>query len=137
MNRRDQKPGDTASQYGAEFKKLYDKVYQDRNPETRREDLLRRFLEGLTDENARFQIEFVKEPADIEEAIRHVIYFTGAKKSNLVDDSDKRQKKMARQVLKRKEPKKATIKPQTETKGRDSPRDRDNAAEGDTLTRDR
>lgn len=98
FNRRDQKPGETAILYGAELKRLYDKAYPNRNSGTRCEDLLRRFLDGLNDENARFQIEFVKDPADIDEAIRHVINFTEARKASYTDDQDKRPKKIARQV---------------------------------------
>lgn len=98
FNRRDQKPGKTSIQFGAELKRLYDKAYPNRNSGTRCEDLLRRFLDGLNDENARFQIEFVKDPADIDEAIRHVINFTEPRKASYTDDQDKKPKKIARQV---------------------------------------
>lgn len=98
FNRRDQKPGETAIQYGAELKRLYDKAYPNRNSGTRYEDLLRRFLDGINDENARFQIEFVKDPEYIDEAIRHVINFTEARKASYTDDQDKRPKKIARPV---------------------------------------
>lgn len=98
FNRRDQKPGETTIQYGTELKRLYAKAYPNRNSWNRCEDLLLRFLDGLNDENARFQIEFVKDPADIDEAIRHVINFTEARKGSYTDDQDKRPKKIARQV---------------------------------------
>lgn len=93
FNRRDQKPGETAIHYGAELKRLYDKAYPKRNSGTRCEDLLRRFLNGRNDDNARFQIEFVKDPADIDEAIRYVINFIEGRTASYTDDQDKRQKK--------------------------------------------
>lgn len=98
FNTKDQKPGETAIKYGAELKRLYDKTYPNRNSGTRCEELLRRFLDGLNDENARFQIEFVKDPADIDEAIRYVINITEARKASYTDDQDKRPQKIARQV---------------------------------------
>ena len=41
----------------------------------RDEDLLRKFLDGLFDEKARFQVEYVKEPRDIDEAVYQVVDF--------------------------------------------------------------
>ncbi|KAH3771690.1 hypothetical protein DPMN_173018, partial [Dreissena polymorpha] len=40
--------------YAAELKMLYDKTHVNRDKETRKEDRLRRFLDGLIDDNARF-----------------------------------------------------------------------------------
>lgn len=57
FNRRDQKPGETTIQYGTELKRLSVKAYPNRNSWNRCEDLLLRLLDGLNDENARFQIE--------------------------------------------------------------------------------
>jgi hypothetical protein len=68
----------------------YDKAYPSRNPTTRQEDLLRRFLNGIHNKTARFKIEFVKDPCDIEKAIRHVINFTEAKISTQSGESDVR-----------------------------------------------
>ena len=48
---------------------LYDKAHASRDRQTRTEDLLRRFLDGLNDERAIFHIEFVKEPSDIDQAV--------------------------------------------------------------------
>jgi hypothetical protein len=61
--------------YAAELKRLYDKAHSDRDAATRREDLLRRFLDGISDDRARFQVEYVKEPADIDEAVYEVVNF--------------------------------------------------------------
>ncbi|CAC5392807.1 unnamed protein product [Mytilus coruscus] len=47
--------------------------------QTRREDLLRRFLDGLQDDTARFQVEYNKEPHDIDEVVAHVVNFVETK----------------------------------------------------------
>ncbi|KAL3864531.1 hypothetical protein ACJMK2_006205 [Sinanodonta woodiana] len=52
--RRNQRPHELVEEYAAELKRLA------RDRKTRREDLLRRFLDGLHDEDARFQVEYIK-----------------------------------------------------------------------------
>ena len=47
---RTQKPGESVEEYAAELKRLYDKTHANRDWETRREDLLRRFLDGICDD---------------------------------------------------------------------------------------
>ena len=59
FSRRNQKIGETVEEYAAELKKLYDKAHAWKDKETRCEDLLRRFLDGLTEEKARFHVKFV------------------------------------------------------------------------------
>ena len=54
---------------------MYDNAHSNRDENTRREDLLRRFLNGLYDEKARFQVEYVKEPRDLDEAVYQVVDF--------------------------------------------------------------
>lgn len=76
FSRRDQKAGETAEEYAAELKRLYDKAHAERDPVTRQEDLLRRFLDGLIDEQARFQVEYVREPRNIDEAVFEVVTFS-------------------------------------------------------------
>ncbi len=58
--------GRTVQEYAAELKRLYDKAFPQRDRETWREDLLRRFFDGLADKRTRFQVEDVKEPQDID-----------------------------------------------------------------------
>ena len=70
-----QKSNQTAEEFAAELKMLYDKAHANRDRQTRTEDLLRRFLDGLNDERARFHIEFVKEPSDIDQAVFEVVNF--------------------------------------------------------------
>ncbi len=75
FSNRNQKPGETVEEFAAELKRLYTKAYPSRYEATRNEDLLRRFLDGLYDERARFHIEFVKEPDCIDQAVYEVINF--------------------------------------------------------------
>ena len=80
FNKRNQKPGESVEEYAAELKRLYDKAHTDRSANTRKEDLLRRFLNGLQDDRARFEIEYHKEPDNIDEAVSHVVNYTEAKR---------------------------------------------------------
>jgi len=75
FSNRGQKPSETAEQYAAELKRLYDKGFPRRDRKTRDEDLLRRFLDGLLDDRARQQVEYVKEPKTIDEAVYEVVNF--------------------------------------------------------------
>ena len=66
---RNQGSDESVEDYAADLKRLYDKAHANRDKETRREDLLRRFLDGLNDERVRFQVEYVKEPDNIDQAV--------------------------------------------------------------------
>jgi hypothetical protein len=79
FNRRVQKSGENAEEYAAELKRLYDKAYPRRDRDTRREDLVRRFIDGLLDDDARFNVEYHKEPTDIDEAVYYVVIFIQTK----------------------------------------------------------
>ncbi|CAC5405011.1 unnamed protein product [Mytilus coruscus] len=80
MNRkRNQHPHESVEEYAAELKRLYDQAYPARDRQTRREDLLRRFLDGLQDDTARFQVEYNKKTHDIDEAVAHVVNFVETK----------------------------------------------------------
>ncbi|KAK3575820.1 hypothetical protein CHS0354_017985 [Potamilus streckersoni] len=78
--RRNQKANETVEEYAAELKCLYDKAHANRDVETRQEDLLRKFLDGLHDDGARFHVEFVKEPKNIDEAAFQVVDFLETRK---------------------------------------------------------
>lgn len=73
FSRRNQKIGETIEAYAAELKRLYDKAHRRRDRKTRDEDLVRRFLDGVTDQEARLQVEFHKEPRDVEEAVYFLV----------------------------------------------------------------
>jgi len=75
FSNRIQKPGETTEEFAAELKRMYNKAYPNRDEQTRKEDLLRKFLDGLYDERARFHIEFVKEPDSIDQAIYEAVNF--------------------------------------------------------------
>jgi len=71
--RRNQKHGETTEAYAAELKMLYDKAHPHRDRRTRDEDLVRRFLDGLLDEDTRFEVEYHKEPATIDDGVYNVV----------------------------------------------------------------
>ena len=87
FSNRSQKPGETVECYAAELKRIYDKAHPRRDRNTREEDLLRRFMDGLIDEKTRTQVEYVKGPKDIDEAVFEVVNFLETtKRSQVVDD---------------------------------------------------
>lgn len=73
-NRR-QKPNEPVEVYAADLKKMYAKAYPSRDENTRREDLLRKFFDGLNDEKIQFQVEYIKEPDNIDDAVFQVVNF--------------------------------------------------------------
>lgn len=75
FSNRQQKPGEKVEDYAADLKRLYDKAHPKRNADTREEDLLRRFLDGLSDKDAQFHVEYVKEPENIDEAVLQVVSY--------------------------------------------------------------
>ena len=98
---RDQKPGETAEEYAAELKRLYDKAYGRRDKQTRKEDLLRRFLDGLSDEGARFHVEYIKDPEDIDAAVFEVVNFLETRgRTSLGESAGERRAKKAYRSLK-------------------------------------
>lgn len=75
FSNRNQKATEEVEDFAAELKRLYDKAHPDRDEATRREDLLRRFFDGLSDGKARFHVEFVKDPKTIDQAVDEVVNF--------------------------------------------------------------
>ena len=100
FSRRCQKQNESVEEFSLDLKRLYDSAYAERDPDTRREDLLRRFLDGLYDDKARFQVEFVKEPSDIDEAVFQVVAFQETKNRSLMvqPSSDRGMKRSTRKV---------------------------------------
>ena len=80
LSKRNQLPEETVEEYAAVLKRLYDKAHVKRNPENRREGLLRRYLDRLTDDQARFEVEYHKDPTHIDEAVSHVVNYMEARK---------------------------------------------------------
>jgi len=85
FSKRDQKCNESVEEYAASLKDLYNKAYPDRDTKTRDEDLLRRFLDGLYDEKAKEQVEFVKAPRTIDEAMFEVVNYYDTKSKVYVD----------------------------------------------------
>ena len=81
FSNRTQGSGETVEEYAADLKRLYDKAHGYRDRRTRDEDLVRRFLDGLRDEEMKFLIEYHKEPSNIDEAVFHVVNFIQTKNS--------------------------------------------------------
>ncbi|XP_060590512.1 uncharacterized protein LOC132745582 [Ruditapes philippinarum] len=81
ISRRNQKSGENVEDYAADLKIIYDKAHGYRDRRTREEDLVRRFLDGLRDEEVRFEIEFHKEPETIDEAVYNVVNFVQTQNS--------------------------------------------------------
>ena len=75
FSRRNQLPKEKVEDYAAELKRLYDCAHGLRDQETRREDLIRRFLDGVLDEEASFQVEYIKTPKSIDEAVYELVNF--------------------------------------------------------------
>ena len=97
FSHRNQKSGETAEEYASELKCLYDKAHKVRDIQTRREDLVRRFLDGLRDEEVRCEVEYVKDPSDIDEAVYHVVnYIQTRKRQSQSPYGEKKMKKFVR-----------------------------------------
>lgn len=79
---RHQKPNEPVEMYAADLKKLYAKAYPGRDESIRREDLLRKFFDGLNDEKVQFQVEYIKEPDNIDDAVFQVVNFCDMNKRN-------------------------------------------------------
>lgn len=72
---RQQKPGEKVEDYAADLKRLYEKEHPKRNSKTREDDLLQRLLDSLADSIARFHVENVKEPENIDVVTIQVVNF--------------------------------------------------------------
>ena len=95
FSQRDQRQNETAEEYAADLKRLYDLAHKRRDGATRREDLVRRFLDGLRDEDVRWEVEYVKEPRDIDEAVYHVVNYIQTRKRHQIG-SNRRQRPVRR-----------------------------------------
>ena len=99
FSRRSQQGDETVEEFAGELKRLYDKAHPLRDEDTRREDLLRRFLDGLKDADAAFQVEYIKEPIDIDEAVYEVVnYIESHQKDGRESGEQRRGRKAARVV---------------------------------------
>ena len=81
FSKRSQQSNESAEEYAADLKILYDKAHGFRDQQTREEDLVRRFLDGLRDDDIRFEVEYHKEPETLDEAVYHVVNLIQTKSS--------------------------------------------------------
>lgn len=77
---------------------LYDKGFPRRDRDTRREDLLRTFLAGLQNNDARIHVELNKEPRTIYEALYHVINYIETCREPMFEEHSNKSKKQTRKV---------------------------------------
>lgn len=75
-----QKPGQTEAELAAELKQLYDRAYPRRPPKVRRTDLVTHFFSALLDDGARQDVEFNKNPRDIDQAVDYVVRYRETRK---------------------------------------------------------
>ena len=66
---------ETEEAYVAELKCIYGKAYLKHDCSTEDEDLLQRFLNGLADEQAQQQTEYVKDPGNIDDVLDEVMKY--------------------------------------------------------------
>ena len=94
LGKRTQRIGESVEDYCAELKRIYDKAYPGRNPEMRQQLLLQQFLNGLCDKQAKFAVEYFKEPCTIEDAVQHVVTYMEAQQGALYSEraTDRRSK---------------------------------------------
>ena len=73
--KRDQKASETEETYAAKLKHIYGKAYPKHDNSAQDEDLLYRFLNGLLDQKAHQQIEFIKDPTNIDDALDGIVKY--------------------------------------------------------------
>ena len=88
FSQRVQKEGEMAEEYATDLKRLYAKAYKNRDSRTKREDLVGRFLDGMRDNEARFEIEFHKEPDDIDKVVYHAFIFVQTRQRSSSETHD-------------------------------------------------
>ena len=98
FSNREQGSKESVEEFAAELKRLYDKGHPDRDAKTRREDLLRRFLDGLKDEDTASQVEFVRTLGNIDEAVDAVVNYQELHGKRDKDKKDKKASKTRRVV---------------------------------------
>ena len=62
------------------MKRLFDKAFPGQDRKARQQDLLQRFHSGLSDKEAKFQVEYVKNPPDIDSAVDELVNFMEIRK---------------------------------------------------------
>ena len=94
FGKRGQKHSESAEGFAADLKRIYDKAYPKKDNKNRQEDLLRRFLEGLADQEISQMVAYVKDPKDIDKAAFEVVSLVESRGKS----EDKRPRRHARFV---------------------------------------
>ena len=89
---------ESIQEFAADLKMLYDKGFSRRDRDTRREDLLRTFLAGLQNNDARIHVELNKEPRTIDEALYHVTNYIETCREPMFEEHSNKSKKQTRKV---------------------------------------
>ena len=99
FSERRQRADEKVEEFAANLKHFYAKAYKNRDSTTKQEDLVRRFLDGMHDSEARFEIEYHKEPIDIDQAVHHAVNFIQTiRRSSYEVSGDRRPKRYARRT---------------------------------------
>jgi len=98
FNNRRQMFNESIQEFAADLKMLYDKGFSRRDRDTRREDLLRTFLAGLQNNDARIHVELNKEPRTIDEALYHVTNYIETCREPMFEEHSNKSKKQTRKV---------------------------------------
>lgn len=80
FSQRVQKHDETVEEHAAGLERLYSKAYTSRDSKTRQEGLVRRFSVTFEDGQARFEIEFHKEPEDNNKVFYQSVNFLQTKR---------------------------------------------------------
>ena len=80
-----QTPSQSVEELAAYIKVLYDKAFPNWDQRTWKEDMVSKFFEALTDTNAKAQVQFVKNPRNIDDAVKYVVQYTETYKSRKSD----------------------------------------------------
>ena len=75
-----QNNGESEQDLANQIQETYELAYLNHDLETRRQDLLLKFYEALTDHGQRQAVEYTKEPNSIDEAVRHAVLFQQTQK---------------------------------------------------------
>ena len=84
-----QTPSQSEEQLAAHIKWVYKKAFPGWDPQAWKEDLLAKFYDALSDNNAKLAVEFTKDPNDIDEAVDYVVHYKETWKSWRSDDGGK------------------------------------------------
>ena len=75
FHKRVHREDESIEEYAEALRCLYFKGYEHRDRQTREEDLVQRFLDGLRDPDMRFTVEYHRKPTTLDEAVYHAVEY--------------------------------------------------------------